>query len=73
MPADGTLDVVMSHDQGSLDLMLTDPDGRQWWYPIHAPVGAGVTYEIAVWEYEFPGVEFQLRTSLLPLDRTPPQ
>jgi hypothetical protein len=65
-PADGTLDVVMTFSMGNLDLSFTNSEGGRLWYPIKAPVKAGATYEITVWEYEFPGVEFELRTALHP-------
>ena len=31
---------------------------------VAVPARAGDIYEIAIWEYEFPGVEFELRTAL---------
>jgi hypothetical protein len=64
VPADGRLEIVKTNTSGNLDLSFNDPEGHEWWYPINAPVKAGVTYQITIWEYEFPGVEFELRTSL---------
>lgn len=67
-PTDGRLDVVMTftpaYPKGNLDLSFNDTEGGSWWYPISVPVKAGRTYQITIWEYEFPGVEFELRTSL---------
>jgi hypothetical protein len=48
----------------NLDLSFSDSEGRQWWAPVIAPVKAGATYQITVWEYAFPGVEFELRLLL---------
>ena len=64
IPADGRLDIVKTNTQGNLDLSFNDPEWHEWWYPVSTTVKAGVTYQITIWEYEFPGVEFELRTSL---------
>ena len=71
-PTTGRLEVVMTYSTGNLDISVTDSEGRESWDP--APVGglvrvsamvtAGVTYQMTVWEYEFPGVEYELRTTL---------
>lgn len=65
-PSDGKLEVVMTFSKGNLDLSVNDSEGREWWYPVSAPVKAGTTYQITVWEYEFPGVEFELKSTLRP-------
>jgi len=66
-PNDGRLDVVMTHTGGNLDLSFRDSEGTRWWYPISVPVKAGRTYQITIWEYEFPGLEFELSASLQPI------
>jgi hypothetical protein len=69
-PSDGRLQVMMTYSIGTstgsanLDLFVTDSAGRQWWYPDPVPAKGGATYQIAVLEYESPGVEFELRTSM---------
>jgi len=65
--SDGTLDVVLAFNGGNLDLSLIDSDGHRWWHPVSAPVRAGVTYQITVWEYEFTGLDYDMRASLRPL------
>ena len=65
-PHDGTLDVELKNVGGNLDLSVEDREGREWWYPISVRVSAGRTYQITIWEYEFPGLEFHLRTSMRP-------
>lgn len=65
VPVDGRLEIVKTNTKGNLDLSFNDPAGHEWWYPITVLVTAGVTYQITIWEYEFPGVEFELRTSLV--------
>jgi len=56
---------VKPHPMGTpnLDLSFTDAQHSQWWAPLIVPVKAGATYQITVWEYAFPGVEFELRSS----------
>jgi hypothetical protein len=66
-PRDGTLEVELTHTGGNLDLSFYDIYGGRWWYPIRVPVKAGATYQIAIWEYEYPGLAFVLRTSLEPI------
>lgn len=74
-PSDGSLEVVMTYSvqtqpgQG-LDLSLVDSVGNESWgdgvlpeLRVGASVKVGATYQITVW-YTYPGVEFQLRTSL---------
>jgi hypothetical protein len=65
-PGDGLLEVVMTVTPNSLgkpnlDLSFSDSERKEWWSPVIAPVKAGSTYQITVWEYAFPGVEFELR------------
>jgi hypothetical protein len=66
VPTDGQLDIVKTNARGNLDLSFEDVEGLQLWYPISTAVKAGATYQITIWEYEFPGVEFELRSSLRP-------
>jgi hypothetical protein len=71
-PSDGRLIVTLTSSIGTstgginLDLVVTDPEGREWWQPSPVQAKGGVTYQIAILEYESPGVEFELRTSLEP-------
>jgi len=63
-PDDGTLDIVLTYSKGNLDLSLVDDAGHQWWYPVSVHVARGASSLVFVWEYEFIGAEFELRTSL---------
>ena len=62
----------MTYSMGNLDISVTDAGGRESWDPapvagrvrVSALVVAGVTYQMTVWEYEFPGVEYELWTTL---------
>ena len=74
-PKNGALKVTMRHAEGNLDVSITDAQRSVWWWSerpaagltrVTAPVKAGATYQITVWEYERPGVEFELRTVLHP-------
>ena len=75
-PSDGTLDVLLkwvleTQPNQPLDLSFTDSDGRTFWSEygpgpqgrLRASVKAGSIHQITVW-YTFPGVEFELRSSL---------
>jgi hypothetical protein len=65
--SDGLLAVVLTTTGGNIDLSVSNSAMEQWWAPIEqVPVKAGATYQITLWEYERPGVEFQLRSSLQP-------
>lgn len=72
VPRDGRLEVVMTFIRGNLDVSVTDSAGRESWDPrpllpdvrVSVQATGGATYQIAIWEYEFPGVEFELRSSL---------
>ena len=66
VPTDGQLEIVKTNSRGNLDLSFESVEGLQLWYPINTAVKAGATYQITIWEYEFPGVEFEIRTSLRP-------
>ena len=66
--SDGLLEVVMTAT-GNLDAAVADIVGTKWWDPapgaqvrVRAPVKAGATYQIEIWEYT--SGEFELRTSL---------
>src|SRR5262245_12282053 len=63
-PHDGMLDVTLTHTGGNLDVSFYDRYGGRWWLPISVRVKGGDTYQIAIWEYEYPGLEFELRTTL---------
>ncbi|MGH9331500.1 MAG: hypothetical protein ACRD09_13750 [Vicinamibacterales bacterium] len=66
-PSDGLLAVVLTTSGGNVDLSVSNSALEQWWLPIErVPVKAGATYQITLWEYERPGVEFELRSSLQP-------
>lgn len=69
-PSDGVLEVVMTAT-GNLDAAVADTEGRKWWDPapearvrVRAPVKAGATYQIEIWEYT--SGAFELRTSMEP-------
>lgn len=78
-PSDGNLEVAMTYSvqtqpYQALDLSLVNSVGSQVWgsagtvFPelrLIASVRTGAVYQITVW-YTYPGVEFQIRTSLQP-------
>lgn len=66
-PSDGLLAVALTAAGGNVDLSVTNSAMQEWWAPIaRVPVTAGATYQITLWEYEEPGVQFELRSSLQP-------
>lgn len=74
-PTDGSLEVALTYSEGNLDVFVHDPRGSQFWDPrpvrgnvrVSLPTKAGATYQIGVLEYEKPGVEFELLTTLRPV------
>jgi hypothetical protein len=74
-PTDGSLEVALTYSGGNLDVFLNDLRGSQWWDPhpvrgkvrVSLPAKAGATYQIGVLEYERPGIEFELVTTLQPV------
>ncbi len=74
-PSDGTFEVTLSYSDGNLNVSVTDAERSIWWWDpqpvfgsvrVRAQAKADAAYQIVVWEYEKPGVEFELRTSLRP-------
>ena len=75
-PRDGTMVVELNYKPDTqpaqgVDVSINDPLGRETWADYFQPpvvrarvsVTAGTVYQITLW-YTFPGLEFELQTSL---------
>jgi hypothetical protein len=67
-PTDGALTFALTYSdpKGNLDWVARDAAGGAWDRPGTIVIRSGWTYQLTVWEYEFPGLEYEVTVSLVP-------